>query len=459
MLDHRIRVKLLEIVGNAGVREGQALRRHAIDGFLPRLVLFPNTPEEVGKILVLALDEGLTIFPWGGGTQMGLGAPPRQVDLVVCLGRLDRILDQDPENMTVTAEAGVRLSALEESLRRMAPSFFFPLDPPCMEEVTLGGAVAANVSGPSRLRYGTLRDMVLGVGVEIPGVKGTGRKAHAGGKTVKNVSGYDMSKLYIGSLGTLAIIEEVTFRILPLPEDRATVLAGFRETHSPWACVQAVLESQLIPSCIEVLNPQSALLLFPYLKSQTGARAWSAVRIEGIKEAVEHQVVEIQRMARSEGAERISVLRGPREVEFWRALGRLGPKVCKGNAQSIGLKLSVPVSASHEISTIIEDRAQKGSLTCYQLSHAGSGIVYAHMPLDEGLYSEKEQTLIQVVEALREKAEDTDGSLVVEYAPLVFKKKVDVWGEVKGVVPIMRRLKEEFDPRNILNPDRYVGGI
>jgi glycolate oxidase FAD binding subunit len=459
MLDHRVRNKVKEIVGEQGLREGDLVKGYPVDGLLPAAVLFPRSAEKVEQIVVLALEERLSIIPWGGGTQMGLGAPPRHVDLVVCLSHLNRIMDQDHENMSFTAEAGIRLGAIQERLRHLGQGFFLPLDPPCAEKVTLGGAVAANASGPSRLRYGTPRDLVLGVEVVIPEEIEAGTKTRAGGKTAKNVSGYDMSKLYIGSLGTLAIVVEVTCRILPLPEDRATVVVGFPRAEAPWACTQALLESQLTPCSIEVYNRETASLLPTRVRPSAEEVAWAAVGLEGLTEGVERHIVEIQRLARSQGAEKIVILREPHEASLWKHLGRLDLQVRYKGAQSIGLKVSVPLSMAPEISKAISDQGLRINVPCYQLSHAGSGILYAHILLSEGIYGEKEEALSQMVKALREQVEGMDGSLVVEYAPPVFKERVDVWGEVGGVFPIIERVKRAFDPKGILSPGRYVGGV
>lgn len=461
MIDHKTRKWLTEIVGKTGVKEGETLKDYAVDGQVPQAVLFPGSREEVERIVALALEQGLTIVPWGGGTHMGLGAPPRRLDLVLCLTRLDRIVDQDHENMTVTAEAGVCLAAIQENLRHVGPGFFLPLDPPRANKATLGGAIAGNSSGPRRLRYGTLRDLVLGIEVIIPEQAAEGLKTVAGGKTVKNVSGYDMSKLYIGSLGTLAIIVEATCRILPVPEDQATVIIGFPSSEQPWALARTLLESQLLPSCIEVYNSMTASMLSARGKSsaETAVEEWVAAGIEGIREAVERQIAEIENLARSQGAEQIEILRGPEEVAFWRRLGRLALEVrAKGN-RSIGLKVSVPLSLTHEISAAIEEHTANENVVCYQLSHAGSGIVYAHLALDGGLYREKEKALTEVLHELRKRSEGMDGSVVVAYAPPEFKGKIDVWGDVGGMFPIMGQLKRAFDPKAILNPGRYAGGM
>ena len=459
MDDSKIRKRLIDIVGEDGFRDDETIGGFTIDGLSPRAVLFPSTPEMIEEIVMVAVTHGLSILPWGGGTQIDLGAPLRKMDLVLCMRYLKGIKDQDHENMSVTAQAGIQIGTLQESLRGVGPGFFLPLDPPGAEEGTLGGAVATNASGPSRLRYGTLRDLVLGLEAVIPEEIARDRRATAGGKTVKNVSGYDMSKLYIGSLGSLGIILEVTCRILPLPEDRATIVAGFTGNEAPWACTQALLESQLVPSAIEVFNGEAASLLHANTPISEEQSAWVAVKLEGIGEAIAREMKEIEGLARSEGARAIAIMRGSGEREFWNALGELGQVVKRGTTWSIGLKTSVPPSLSPPVYEKIAEGAHKAGVAVHQLSHAGNGITYTYVPLAEDLYREKEEALIQMTQSVREQAVETGGSLTVEYAPPTFKERFDVWGEVGAAFSIMERLKGEFDPGSTLNPGRFVGGL
>jgi glycolate oxidase FAD binding subunit len=361
--------------------------------------------------------------------------------------------------MSLTAQAGMRLGVIQEKLRRVGQGFFLPLDPPCAEEATLGGAVAANASGAGRLAYGTLRDLVLGVEVVVPDEAAQAARAAAGGKTVKNVSGYDMSKLYIGSLGTLGIVVAVTCKIMPLPEDRATVLAGFPGEDASLACAQAVRESQLFPSCFDIYDPETAGSFVEAVRPSSEHLSWLAVRLEGISEAVAYQTAEIETLARSQGSTDVVILRGSGEADHWKQMGRLAVALRSEKPLSVGLKVSVPPGLDSKVSTFIGDQGARMNLPLRRLSRAGSGIVYAHMPLSAERYAEKEGALVRTAKVLRKHAEDMGGALIVEYAPPAFKKKVDVWGEAGGVFSIMKGLKQAFDPKGILNPGRFVGGI
>jgi glycolate oxidase FAD binding subunit len=459
MLDQKIKRRLIDIVGENGLTDGEAVQNYAIDEVIPQAVVYPGTASEVENVVIAALEDGLTIVPWGGGTQMGLGFPPRRADLVVAMNRLNQVEDLDHENMTVTVAAGVHVSDLQAKLHEAGTGFFLPLDPPQADGVTMGGLLATNTSGPRRLLYGTLRDLALGVDVVIAEQLERRSKVQAGGKTAKNVSGYDMSKLYIGSMGTLAIIVSATLKILPLPPERASILGRFEEAAAAWSFTGALEGTQLVPSCVEVYNDQVATILPVNGTGSSEGSTWVAVGLEGIEEAVEREIQEIDTMMRAEGAQDVVVLKEADEVTYWTALGLLSKGVREKHDCSIGVKASVPLSRLHEVSGMIENEATKIGVTVYQQGHAGNGIGHAHLAMDRGVYSDNEQRLAEMVTALRQQVNDMEGSLVVEYAPAAFKQKVDVWGDVGLAFTIMERLKREFDPKNILNPGRFVGGI
>ena len=227
--------QLSEIVGGEHVAAGPAAAACVVDGVAPQLVVHPGTQEAVEAVVAACGSAGAAVAPWGGGTAMGLGNPPARLDVVICLDRLTRIVEFDAANLVVSAEAGVRLADLERVLA--AKREFLPLDPARMDRRTVGGVVATNASGPSRLLYGLARDLVLGMRV----VLGTGERVRCGGKVIKNVSGYDMNKILIGSLGTLGLITEVTFKLLPMPATRATVAGVFADLAQAGAVDQARL--------------------------------------------------------------------------------------------------------------------------------------------------------------------------------------------------------------------------
>ncbi len=232
------------------VNDSATLTQFSVDGVIPEAVVYPANLSQVSEVIKLANREKWAVTPWGSGTKMEIGLVPKRLNLVLCASRLDKIIDIDVANLTVTAQAGVKLGDLQDLLGgaenrcffplegdlkaqadymcsgRDYKGVFLPLDPPFPDKATLGGIIATNSTGPKRLHYGLPRDLILGMRYVSP----TGEIIGMGGKTVKNVSGYDVSKIMIGSLGTLGIIGDITLRLLPLPEQCATLLVSFNRS-------------------------------------------------------------------------------------------------------------------------------------------------------------------------------------------------------------------------------------
>ena len=194
---------------------------YAVDGLSPRIVVMPATPHEVAAVLETANASGAAVLPRGGGTQTALGMPPQRYDVALDLKRLNGVVEYEPADLTVTVEAGMRLSELQKLLGEKGQ--WLPLDPPLPDEATIGGVLATNVSGPARLRYGSSRDLVIGMTVALA----SGEVVKSGGRVVKNVAGYDLAKLHIGALGTLGVIVQAVFKVAPLPvQDVAVMVPG-----------------------------------------------------------------------------------------------------------------------------------------------------------------------------------------------------------------------------------------
>ena len=206
---------LNKIVGDTHlIDDPDKLKIYGVDGKVPKAVVFPGTIEEVSKLIAYANHNNMTVVPMGNGTKMGMGGVPNKVDVVLSTGRLRRLTDCDCDNLTLSVESGITLDEVQKHLAEKGRGYFLPLDPPFTDKATLGGIVATNSNGPKRLLCGTARDLIIGSKAVFP----NGDIVTSGGKTVKNVSGYDMCKLLIGSFGTLGILCEITFKLLPLPE-------------------------------------------------------------------------------------------------------------------------------------------------------------------------------------------------------------------------------------------------
>jgi glycolate oxidase FAD binding subunit len=404
-----------------------ATEADAVLGVRPRLVFSPETLEEAVSVMEVTERDGLRVVFAGGRTQISLGARPEGLDAVVETSRLGRILEHAPSDQIVVAEAGVTLSRLQAALaphgQRLA------LDPPLPERATLGGIVAANAFGPLRARYGSVRDLLIGVGV----VRADGTVARGGGKVVKNVAGFDIPKLMVGSLGSLAMIATTTFRLHPLPETSATVhLPGLRPEEAR-ALFAALRAAQLEPAAALALAVRAA------------DRLDVAVRFEGFAAGVEDQRDRLLSMVPNLSAKRSEVLEEKLVREFAsrhdraRTSGgfraklaapreRLGA-VCHGVLAPLFSALSSPEAALYPT--------------------LGLGFVSADAP--------DARATASAVSTARDVLAGMGGSLVLEEAPATLRELLDVWGPSPGAIGLMKPVKERLDPRRRLAPGRLLG--
>jgi len=400
-----------------GVRAAEAA--DAVDGVVPTAVVAPGTVDDVVELFREAASSGLCVVPRGGGTKLGWGNPPRSLDLLLDVRRLDRVLEYNPGDLVVRAQAGLPLAALQEQLAGQGQ--VLALDPP-EPGATLGGVVAANASGPRRLRYGTVRDLIIGVTV----VLADGTLAHAGGKVVKNVAGYDMGKLFTGSLGTLGVLVEVIFRLHPLAPVTRSVELPYDGADAAGELVQSILHSALVPSALELVRPRDG-------------DGHLMVLFEGVEPAVAAQVESTRRLHAGATA-RDGVPPGFAERPF--------------GAGGIGLKISAEPAALPAVLDALDTVEHEHGLAAGISAHAGTGVLWAGWPRPA-----EPATVAAAVEQMRAAMARYDGSVVVVAAPPEVKAHVDVWGPVGDALPLMRRVKERFDPEGRLSPGRFVGGI
>lgn len=404
----------------------------AVLGVRPAVAIEPVTEEQLAEALAYANREGLKVLPRGGGTQMRLGYPPSGADVILSLGGLDGVLEHAPHDQTVTVQAGISLGELQVELAKTGQ--WLALDPLAGPNATLGGLLSTNASGARRLRYGALRDQVLGVRVALP----DGTLIKGGGKVVKNVAGYDLPKLYTGALGTLGVIVAATFRLYPLPAASRTRLIRAANVAMLNALARRIAASTLVPSAMDILGstPDTEP---PVL----------AVRFEsGVAEAVGDQLAGLRAMLGGE-YEAGAALDDVDESDFWdEASGRIQQKPEYDGAW-LRVRASLPPAS---IPAWIVALSETGAhLTARWRAHAGHGAVLAYLEGEAG-------ALVAAVPPLRAAAERARGSLVVEDLAEDLAGKMDPWGAPPALAA-MRRVKHEFDPENTLNPGRYVGGI
>ncbi|MEV4109177.1 FAD-binding oxidoreductase [Nonomuraea sp. NPDC049695] len=386
-----------------GVTVRQADADDAVNGVPPRWVALPETVEEVSAVLRACAERDLAVVPAGGGTKLHWGPPPERCDVLLDMCCMNAVLEHAAGDLVVRAQAGVTMDALAATLASKGQEL--ALDPPFTEYTTVGGTLATATAGPRAFRYGTARDLLIGITVVLP----DGTIAKSGGKVVKNVAGYDLGKLFTGSQGTLGVIAEATFRLHPLAADRRWLVA---ETEVSDDVLLRLAASQTEPSAVEIDCPD-------------GKNATVAVLVEG-------SAAEARAMALREVLGDGTVT--AEAPEWWGLI----------------LRDDVLLEARFPPARTLEALAAAGEAGFSFRGSAAAGRAYL-----EGRDDVPEDELAATVARLRARLEALGGRANVLATPY---EGVDRWGQVSAL-PLMRRIKERFDPGRRMSPGRFVGGI
>jgi glycolate oxidase FAD binding subunit len=407
--------------------ESAVLSAHAVDGKTPALVCFPVTPEQVAAILHICAEAKAAVSPRGGGTMISVGNAPRETCVAIALTAMNRVIEHDHANLTVTVQSGITLAVLRETLSRRQQ--FLPVDAPHPTRTTIGGAVAVNINGPRRGYYGGIRDLVIGMKVALI----SGEQIKAGGKVVKNVAGYDMCKLFTGSLGTLGVITEVTVRVAPIPETAATIIVSgnFDEVRQ---FVERLCQSPLLPAAVMLMNFQG---------QYRAGKSWQvAIWCDGLEEAVARHLADAETLARQLGL-RTAIHRGSAHDEFWDEVRDL-PLA----AERCVYRATVPRAA---LGRFIEAVLQTTDSVPELIGDMVVGTVWLSFPAHRQAVAMWPQ-LISLGTAQH-------GHAVMFSAPHPLKEGLDVWGPPPSTFSLMREIKHRFDPHGLLNPGRFLAGI
>ena len=477
----RILEELTGIMGREHVKtDADVTAGYAVDGVTPRAVVFPNGTRQVAEAVKCAGREKLAIVVAGSGTKTAMGYPPKRLDVVLSTSRMNHMLDVDVANLTMTVEAGVKFRDIQarlateedrcylplEDLATEAGEFicsdrvhsgcFLPMDPPFSEKATIGGIVAANSSGPRRLLYGLPRDLLLGVRFVAP----DGKIVGAGGKTVKNVSGYDLSKLMIGSFGTLGIICEMTLRLLPLPERMETLLLSFGSYAEACAFAEAVFETKLLPAAVEIFN-RPAFEHMPFKSAPpefTPGPYMAAVALEAFQEAVARMHAEILEMARDHGMKGHAAIPEEKHGLYWLTVSNMQSALAGRFGGLIACRLNYPLSVWKEIVQFADESLSGNHIDHTIQCHTGSGVCCVNLLVDREGDGSRDRA-VQTIHALLARCRKAGGNLVVQRAPAELKRDLKIWGEPGQDLVLMKRIKERLDPSGILSPGRFLGTL
>lgn len=398
----------------------------------PVCIVYPQSQAELAAVIAQADSNNWRILPFGSGSKISWGGLAKDVQVLVSTQRLNQVIQHAVGDLTITVEAGTKFSQIQNTLAQVGQ--FLALDPSTPESATIGGIVATADTNSLRQRYNSVRDQLLGISF----VRADGQIAKAGGRVVKNVAGYDLMKLFTGSYGSLAIITQVTFRVYPLPEASGTVvLTGVADAI---ASATSILRSS-------ALTPTKADLLSTGLVANLGIGKGLGLvtRFGSLSESVKEQSTRLVEVGQKLGLQSAIYSEGD-EAELWQQLSTQ----IQNSQQNQSLSCKIGVLPSTALATLIElDRIapQQG----IGLIHAGSGLGL--------LRFDGTNVTTRSVLQMRTFCQTQGGFLSILEAPVAFKQQLDVWGYRGNAIELMRRIKQQFDPKNILSPYRYVGGI
>jgi glycolate oxidase FAD binding subunit len=410
------------IAGAEWVRPGGP--EDAVAGVPPAWVVEPEGAGEVAAVLRAATDAGAHLAPRGGGTKMGWGTPPRALDAVVSLRRLDAVLEHAWGDMTVTIQAGCPVSVVQQTVAQHGQRV--AIDPLWPGRATMGGILAANDTGALRLRFGGLRDLVLGVTLALP----DGTLAKSGGKVVKNVAGYDLPKLMTGALGTLGVVVEATFRLYPLPAATRTFTVRAATPAALNTLILRVLDSTLVPTGVQL---------------RVDGAAEADVRFEGIPGALDIAAAHFRDIAAALGC-------GDAVTEADPAVWLARESLWNESDSALIAKVStLPAELAACCVPVAQATGPAGPRYQAVLQANGLGLLR--------LDGAEPDALLAAAQAIRAALETAGGSLVILRCPPAVLTQADIWGAPGDSLPLMQRIKAQFDPTGTLNPGRFVGGI
>ncbi len=409
---------LRSIVGPQHLRApGEA---DAIAGIRPRLVVEPAIEQELASVLRLANDAGLSVIPRGGGTKLGWGNPPARADLILSTSRLNKIIEHAWADLTVSVEAGCTIEKLQATLaqhgQRLALDALWP------RRATIGGVLSTNDSGALRLRFGALRELIIGVTLALS----DGTLASSGGKVVKNVAGYDLQKLATGAFGTLGVITRAVFRVHPIPKASRTLLVSTQTLEEAQRVLNPVQDSKLAHSALQVRSASDAPPLVDVL-------------FEGTEAGLTAQDAQLKKLLAPQ-----TLADSPSAV--WSARQDLW-----NNCASAAIAKFSALPA--EIAQTLEDIQRRGIRHKLRWQAIVQAFGIGWLRLDGS-----PEDLGSVLQELREQLETQSGSLTLLHRPSALPR-FDAWGTAGDALPLMRAVKEQLDPKSTLNPGRFVGGI
>jgi glycolate oxidase len=455
MLAPRIIQRLQQIVGTENVTcERADLLCYSYDAtqqsFLPEVVVFPGNAQEISQIVLLANAERIPVFPRGAGSGFTGGSLPVTGGIVLVTTRLDRILRIDTENLVAEVQPGVVTEQFQQAVEKLG--LFYPPDPASLKFSTLGGNVAECAGGPRCVKYGVTKDYVLGLEVVTP----QGDIIKTGGETMKGVVGYDLTKLMCGSEGTLGIITRITFKLLPLPEAKKTMLVIFDSIDGAAKGVSAIIGGKIIPTTLEFMDAATleCVRKATGLKLPEAARAVLIIEVDGERDLIERQAQKILEIVASLGVVETRVAQNAAESEdIWKVRRSVSASLRMVNPDKFNEDICVPRSLVPQMIREVEKISNKHAIPIVNFGHAGDGNIHVNIMIDrqvEGQLTKAEAAIEEVFAAALQlggtmSGEHGVGNTKAPYLPMELDP---------AAVAYMKAIKKALDPNNILNPGK-----
>ena len=418
--------------------------------FLPEAVVYAVNTDEISRIVKVANREKIPIIPRGAGSGFSGGSLPTRGGIVLVLTRMDKIIEIDSENLIAHVEPGVITAELQRRVEKIG--LFYPPDPASKEFSTLGGNVAECAGGPRCVKYGVTKDYVLGLEVVTP----TGDVIRTGGETLKNVVGYDLTKLFVGSEGTLGIITRITLRLLPKPAAKKTMLIQFASIDGAARSVSAIINEKIIPTTLEFLD--NATINCIRGKSDIplpeNCRALLIVEVDGDREVLARQAEKILSIIAQFGIIDTRIAETDEESEkIWQVRRIVSPSLRKINPDKFNEDIVVPRSKVPDMIRALEKISEKYAVPIVNFGHAGDGNIHVNIMVDmqqEGMA----QTIEKVVDEVFGAAIKLRGSISGEHGIGLSKAKYMEMELDAATISCMKTIKRALDPLDILNPGK-----
>ncbi|MBI5887283.1 MAG: FAD-binding protein [Deltaproteobacteria bacterium] len=455
MFTESIKNELRRIVGEANASfSKEDLLCYSYDATnkvsMPDGVVFASTPEEISGIMKTANAAGFGVIPRGAGTGASGGSVPVEGGLVLSLERMKKIIEIDAENLLAVVEPGVVTWEFQQEVE--ARGLFYPPDPTSLKFSTIGGNIAECAGGPRAVKYGVTRDYVMGLEVVLP----TGEIINTGVRTVKGVVGYDLTRLIVGSEGTLGIVTKATLKLLPLPETTKTMLAVFPDVKDAARAVSEIIKARIIPSTLELMDGVSIKCVEEFAKAGLPADAGGLLLIEvdGAVETTEKEAVIIEGICKDSRAISVQAASEKNEVKnLWKARRSASAALFRARPHKINEDVVVPRSAVVELIAGVEEIAERKNLLIACFGHAGDGNIHVNVMYDRSDPREA-KAAPEAVEDVFRLALGLKGTISGEHGIGTAKAKYLGMELGPAAIDLMMRIKNVFDPRGVLNPGK-----